>query len=550
MNIDLTKKPFHLSPEQVQWVETTLQNLTLKEKVGQLFVINSLSGFKYDLREILRYCPGGVFLGVGTGFKRRVQRVSRFLQTHSKIPLLIAGDLELGGLGGALNGTAFSTQMGVGATNDVEMAYKFGQVIGREGSALGYNWTYSPVVDINRNWQNPIANIRSYGDDAALVLKMAKAQIRGIQECGFAATAKHWPGDGIDDRNQHYVTSHNSLDMDDWNSSFGHVYRGVIDAGVLAIMSAHIYLPDYYHRTDPNGNPQSIMPGSLSPELNIDLLRKELGFNGLLISDATGMVGMISHGTRSELVPRVISAGNDMFLFCHGRSSDFQYMLEGVETGIITKERLNEAVTRILALKAALKLLEKQITGDLVPPSTSLQIVGCTEHKQWARENAAKSITLVKDTQNLLPLSVSKHKRVLLIRSGKFGIVTWKFKRYLAKKGFEVHSYKKGRKISPDQYDVLIYLITEPPFYNRTCIKHNWSDIGGMHWYGVDLPSILISLGSPYHLYDMPRIKTLINAYFPFPITQQVVVDLLVGERKFQGQNPVDPYCGLFDAHL
>ncbi len=288
------------------------------------------------------------------------------------------------------------------------MAHKFVTVIGTEGTALGFNWTYSPVVDINRNRGNPITNFRSFGDDHNLVLKMAKAQIKGIQESGMAATAKHWPGDGMDDRNQHYVTSHNTLDMEEWEATFGKVYRGVIDSGVLSIMSAHIYLPAYYRKIDPGGDPRNILPGSLSPELNFNLLRKELGFNGLIVSDATGMIGMTSHGKRQDLVPKVIASGNDMFLF-GGRTRDFRLMKEGVETGIITKSRLNDAVTRILALKARLNLPEKQAKGNLVPSKSALKNVGSQMHKQWAIENAEKSITLVKDTQNLLPITPQTH---------------------------------------------------------------------------------------------------------------------------------------------
>jgi beta-N-acetylhexosaminidase len=257
------------------------------------------------------------------------------------------------------------------------------------------------------------------------------------------------------------------------------------------------------------------------------------------------MVGITSHGKRKDLVPKVIASGNDMILF----AKDFQYMKYGVETGVITKVRLNDAITRILALKAHLKLPEKQADGNLVPPKSALKVLGSPLHKQWAVQNAEKSITLVKDIQNLLPISPQSHKHILLIRTGDFNILTWKFKGYLEKAGFKVTYFKKGRKVSKEKYNLVIYLVTENPYYNKTDIKLKWSSIT-MHWYGEEIPSMLISLASPYHLYDMPRIKTMLNAYFPFPVTQKVVVDLLVGKKQFQGQSPVDPFCGLFDAHL
>ena len=398
--INLKGNPFYLSLDDINWIENTIDQMSLEEKVGQLFCLDIGSGSKKDLDDILKYNPGGVFIRMH--FKSHNWKICKYLQENSKIPLLISSDLECGGLFGAINGTWFSTQMGVAATNNEDYAYKLGLVIGLEGTAIGFNWSYSPVLDINFNHRNPIVNVRSYGDKPDLIKKMAISQIKGIQECGMAATAKHFPGDGVDDRNQHYVTTCNSLSYEEWKNSFGSVYEAAINAGVKSIMTAHIYFPGYYYKIYQNPDINQIMPGSLSYELNTKLLREELKFNGLIVTDATGMVGFKSLGKKEELIPKCINSGVDMFLFARDRKSDFEIMFDAAKRGIITEERLESALYRILALKASLKLHEKKLNGNLIPLKSSLKIVGCKKHNQWAENCAENSITLVKDNQKII----------------------------------------------------------------------------------------------------------------------------------------------------
>jgi beta-N-acetylhexosaminidase len=545
--IDLSIKPFHLSQKSIDWVEKTLNNLSIEHKVGQLFCINAKLAGKKDMLDILQYNPGGVFLSMH--FKGHQQKSIRFLQDNSEIPLLVAGDLEAGGLAGAINGTFFGSPMGVGATNDEGFAYKLGKVIGTEGSAMGFNTTYAPVVDINYNYRNSLVNLRAFGDTPEIVLRMAKAHIKGVQECGMVATAKHWPGDGVDDRNMHYVTTHNSLSMEDWNKSFGKVYQGVIDSGVLSIMSTHIDLPAYDRLLNPDIYARDIVPASINPDLNFKLLREKFGFNGMIVSDATGMTGLISHGKREELVPKIIASGVDLYLFSR-RKRDFDLMLNGVQTGIISKERLNDAVTRILALKAAIGLPEKQKKGTLVPPKSALKLVACKEHKQWALDCARKSITLVKNLENVIPLQLQKFPRILLIRGGDFSIITRKFKGLLKKRGFKVTNYKQGQSVSKTHFDLVIYLVNQPGMFDKNNIQLDWRKIGGMKWFSEIIPTVFISLGSPYHLYDVPRMKTFINTYNFHPRAMKALVEVLTGELPFSGISPVDAFCGLEDAHF
>lgn len=538
--MDLKRNPFNLSDEDIDWITETFSNLTQDEKIGQLFVFNtSLLGFKRELKDMLRFNPGGVFLFSSLAGLQR--RKVKFLQKKSKIPLLIPGDLEMGGFSSIVNGTFFNMNMGVAATNNEELAHKCGLVSGREGKAVGFNWTFSPVVDINYNHQNPITNVRSYGDNPELIAKMARAYIKGVQDSGMAATAKHWPGDGTDDRNQHLCTTINKLNIDEWRETYGKIYKAVFEQGVKTVMSAWISLPDYH------SDKGKSIPGALSEKLNIDMLRKELGFNGLIITDSTTMAGFNSQGIKDEILPRTIASGCDMILFSKEREKDFNLIKKAVESGIITNERLNDAVRRILALKASLKLHE---TNGLPNKKDKKRYVKCKEHRDWSNECIKASITLVKDTQGLIPINPDKYKSILLVTSGSNLFFLRKFKSLLKKQGFNVKKYKKGIEKIYKDYDLIIFLLNEMSWYTSTTIRLTklQSDSGMMRSVQNETPCLFISFSNPYHLYEIPTMKTLINCYNPIVRTQKILIEMLIGNRPIKGKSPVDAFCGLEDA--
>ena len=317
--IDLKSQPFNLTDEDIKWVEEIKNSLTIEEKIGQLFIVQCLdmaSFFSlgtYDSRktfaEALKYHVGGLHLfGMSPESTKYFQQdIVNDVQSKSKIPVLLSGDLEKGGVWGAFDGTNFGTQMQIAATNSEEVARNYGETIATENLAIGFNWHFGPVIDINYNCRNSITNTRAFGDTPETVVKFAVPTIETIQNYPMAACAKHWPGDGIDDRDQHSVLSINSLSMKDWRSSYKKVYEAAINAGVMSVMSGHIALPAYYEELGITDVEKKYTPGSLSFELNQKLLREELGFNGLILSDATIMTGMESYYERKELVPCVVS---------------------------------------------------------------------------------------------------------------------------------------------------------------------------------------------------------------------------------------------------
>ncbi|MNZ71909.1 Beta-N-acetylglucosaminidase/beta-glucosidase [compost metagenome] len=271
---------------------------------------------------------------------------------------------------------------------------------------------------------------------------------------------------------------------------------------------------------------------------------------------------------RELAVPTSIAAGCDMFLFNKSLEEDFAYMMKGIETGILTEERVNEAVTRILAVKAALGLHKKKQQGTLVPEKEALSVLACEEHVRWAQECADESVTLVKDTQEMLPISPESHKRLLVFtlggEEGLFGGVDIApyFISKLKEEGFEVTLFNKsevdfsamfgGVKALTDHYDAAVYISNLETHSNQTVVRINWAPPFGadMPWFIQEMPTMFISVANPYHLIDVPRIPTFINAYSPSNYVVDALIEKLVGRSSFKGVNPVDPFCGYWDTQL
>lgn len=239
----------------------------------------------------------------------------------------------------------------VTVTKNALAAYDVGYVSGHEGTEVVCNWDFGPVCDLLFNWRNTIVNTRAYGKDIDKVIENCKAYMRGVEESEMATCCKHFPGDGVEELDQHPVMGVNTFSCEEWDNTFGKVYKSMIEAGVKSIMAGHIALPAYSRKLRPLIKDEEIMPATLSPELLTDLLRGQLGYNGLILTDASHMAGMTCSKPRSLQVPEAIAAGCDMFLFFNDIEEDFEYMLRGYKDGIITPERLEDAVMRILGLR-------------------------------------------------------------------------------------------------------------------------------------------------------------------------------------------------------
>lgn len=573
--IDLKAKPFNLTDEDIKWVKDTLDNLSLDEKIGQVFVDMLWNNTNDEIKErINKYGIGG--FRYNNMSPEQLYEQNKIIQETSKIPVLIAANIEAGGDGGVKGGTHFGYHVTIGATQNKENAYKLGYYGCKEAAAIGCNWTFAPIVDINKNWRNCVVSNRCFSSEADVVLEMSKEYLQGAKDAGLASCMKHFPGDGLDERDQHIVTTNNTMSCKEWDENFGKVYKGMIDAGVEAVMIGHIRLPEYSRKLRPGIKDNEIMPATIAPELLQDLLRQELGFNGLIITDATHMVGLTSAIRREEMIPTALAAGCDMILYYRDKDEDINALKKGLENGTLTYERLDEAVTRVLAFKAMLKLHKKKEEANLVPNKDGLSAIGCNEHLEVARDIADKAITLVKNTKNQLPITPKTHKRIMLytidqtgsaaaVSMANEGSLESRVKSKLESVGFEVDTFNpqgglNGKQLlamTPikefvNKYDAVMLFVNVAGFSQSNVRRITWSMPMGpdIPWYVTELPTVCVSVNNPFHLIDVPMVPTYINAYNGNDVSLDLVIEKIMGKSEFKGVSPVDAFCGAWDTRF
>ena len=418
---DLTAQPFGLDDDSIAWVRATIEEMSLEEKVGQLFInLNNRFDDAFVNRIIDGYHPGGIRYNHTDSAS--VQAHIRQAQTRSKVPLLVASNIEAGGNGACTDGTLIATPLQTASTPDTDAARQMGVVGGRESAALGCNWAFTPIVDIHHNWRNTVVATRAFGNDHETVIRYAQAYSDGVREGAgdrpMALCMKHFPGDGRDERDQHVVTSYNDCTVSEWDATYRKIWEWGIGAGIESVMVGHIMLPAYTRQLRPGIPDADILPATVAPELLTDLLRDDLGFNGVVLTDASLMVGLTSALPRERQMVQAITAGCDMILFFRNHDEDFGFVRDAVSSGEITHQRLDDALTRILGLKAKLGL-HLRAAGDLVPPPHALAVIGAPEHHTTAREIADRTITLLKDTAGTLPLDPSTASPVAVVLSGE-----------------------------------------------------------------------------------------------------------------------------------
>ena len=577
--VDLSAKPFHLDEEAIGWVHDTIASMTLPEKIGQLFINHNNSYSEEYLDDVLEnYHVGG--MRYRSGDAAEIQAHARYAQSRSKVPLLIASNPEMGGFGSSNDGTFVCTHLQAGSHPDASIARDMGDVAGAECHAIGCNWAFAPIVDIHYNWRNTVISTRSFGNTPEVVIERAKEYFDGISAHNMVCAMKHFPGDGIDERDQHVVTSYNTLPADEWDQTYGRVYREMIDYGVQSVMVGHIGAPELSRKYRPGIADSEIQPATLSPELLQDLLRGELGFNGLILTDASQMIGLTGAMRRRDLVPATIAAGCDMFLFFRNPAEDFQYMLDGYRDGVITEQRLQDALERILGLKASLGL-HRIARADVVPGPAALAVVGSERHHAIAAAIADKTVTLLKDTQKNLPLTPATHPRIRLYgisggrdftRTDPLGYLDT-VRQELEAVGFEVHVFKtaeqrqaegdseanfmaviseEGTGDYAEKYDAAFVFANVKGFAQEAAIRIKWSTpmAAEIPWYATEVPTVFVSLTQPNHLIDVPMVKTAINAHADTREAIHATVQKIIGKSEFTGTFNDNVFCDSFDTRL
>ena len=517
---------------------------------------------------------------------------NRILQKYAKVPVFIACNPEQGGNGVCADGTFVSSQVKIGATGKTEYARAMGRVSGAQIKATGCNMAFAPVVDITYNWECEEVLLRAYGNDPKMVAEMGKAYMDGIHEtAGMFSCAKHFPGNGQDYRDAHISNNVNHFGHDDWMASYGHVYKTLIDGGLDAIMGGHILMPNFMEEIDPDVTPDTIMPATLCKDIMTGLLRDELGFNGMVVTDASHMVGMTNRMKRVDMLPAAINAGCDMFLFFNDPAEDFETMLNAYKTGIISEERMVEALSRILGLKAAKgmhKIAKEELCGTDEELAEALQN---PEFKAISPAISKDALTLVKyKDEGVLPITPEKYKRIMLVNikgaetpmaklmaiamgAGKKKSPIEKFCDKLNEKGFEAFIYESpldkmvkqveaGGKMDLNLYFAGKNAIAD--FVAGQDLVISFFNVGNGHptfglskgggeipWYVHELPVIGVSVNKPTMLADAPMLRTYINTYDSNDDTLDALVNALMeGPEAFKGTDPIDAYCAMYDTHM
>src|SRR2546428_390753 len=360
--------PTKLSADGEKWVAQTLKSMTLEEKLGQLvmvfyyggFLAAESPGYKDLLRQVEQNHLGGFVVqtrGAPLGIERSqvypTAVLANHLQSHAKIPLLIGADFERGTAMRLDEGTSFPLAMAVAATGSPQDAYTVGRITAIEARAAGVQWVFAPVADVNSNPDNPIINTRSFGEDPQRVAEFVAAFVRGVEENGALATAKHFPGHGDTATDSHIDLPIVRADRKRLESEELVPFRAAIAAGVSSIMTGHLSVPAY--EPDPN------VPATLSPNILTGLLRRQLGFKGLVVTDAMSMGGITVRYPPGEAAVRAFLAGSDAVLMPPVPNAAFEALRDAVRTGRISKARLDESVTRLLSAKARLGLYKSKL---------------------------------------------------------------------------------------------------------------------------------------------------------------------------------------------
>lgn len=529
-----------LTPDQQHWADETLRRMSLEQMIGHLLCpavhLNDPKALDHWLRILEKVPLGCIFAGPAPGEK--IRAALEQMQKHVPVPLLVAADLEHGAVTVEGMGTEFPSMMAAGAADDPELMRGMGRATALEGTHVGIHWTFSPVVDLNYNFQNPVTNTRALGDDPDRSIRLLPPLIQGMQELQLGATAKHFPGDGLDDRDQHLCTSLNTLPVGQWRETYGRVWKAAIDAGVMSVMSGHIAFPDFEGLAH---DPESALPATLSRRLQEDLLRGELGFQGVIVSDAAPMLGIATRCRTEDTAILNLETGSDVFLFAD-TENDYLRLLNAVRSGRLSEARIRESVRRVIEMKARLNL-HRSLFSPAPSADQTRQI------HQTAQTIADRSVTLLRGDSRP-PLQLKPGARILTVtiryeNQGRKPLDLTVFDEELKARGFQVEhllnpGHHKLREVA-GQYDAV--------FCNLYVTMHMM--IGTIRTAGPVVMNLwrtfyrdhshvfFTTFGNPYLLYEFPHLPNLLATFSPCEASQRSAVKAWLGEMPIQGRSPV-----------
>ncbi len=530
------------------WVEKQLDRMSPEEKLGQLF-FPSFSGrssgrnsqsWRTMLAQIRDCKPGGIH--INNGNLRDIAQLIQRLQKAGTVPLLITADLE-GGVGFRFPGaTRLPRAMAIAAGGKVDSAYQAGAITAREARALGIHINFYPVADVNNNASNPIISIRSFGEDPQKVQQLVCSYLRGLQENGMVAVVKHFPGHGDTSVDSHREIPIINAPLERLRKVELPPFQAAIQAGVLGVMAGHLYVPAL--------EPENGLPATLSSRILTKLLRQEMGFSGLIFTDAMNMKGFAAGNTMEESTVRSFLAGSDVLLCPANLKKAYQALQEALRNGRISPDRLDRSVKRILEIKARLGLHRANATVALpvVPfrPSVS--------DADQARKIMEDAITLVKDEKKIIPLKLAKTKKLLHLLipdtpkwRPKPGSV---FAAGLKRKHAGTTSMEVGKLASRKTIDRVLQTSRSVDVIVASVFVRVTSGKGTVELSPLQIellkklaagpkPLVVVCFGSPYLLVTIPELQEYMLTYEYYPEAEKAAVKALFGEMTPRGQLPV-----------
>jgi beta-N-acetylhexosaminidase len=539
------------------WADSVLEALSLREKAGQMVWPSVFADYQpgdspqWDRLKtyVATDKVGGFTISVGSPTEMAAKLNA--MQAMASIPLLIGADLEAGAgfrarggffvpnaidLGGAV---VTPPEMAVGATRDTVLAFEEGKLTAQEGRALGIHIAYAPVLDVNNNPANPVINTRSYGEDPRLVARMGAAFIRGLQTNGMIATGKHFPGHGDTGVNSHLALPVVTVSRSRLDSVELIPFKAAVNGGVGAIMSFHGAMP----ALDSSG-----VPGTLSPNVLTGLLRNEMQFKGIIISDAMDMRGVLDQYGAVEAVKRAVAAGVDVLIQPLSVTETIDAVVAGVKEGRYSEARIDQSVRRILRTKAALGL-NKSKTVDL---NALRFVVGDSAHVNISNRIATESITLVKDSLGYVPLNAPQNAKILSVAVARRADLS-------AGTTFNAELRARYPALRPE------VLIAEDPSadYARMERAADSADVTiissyvGQSWDAVSAAApksftnfldhlqrngrkmIVVSFGNPYLLQQIPGVPAYVIGWGGFPASQSAAARAILGAAPITGKLPI-----------
>jgi beta-glucosidase-like glycosyl hydrolase/CubicO group peptidase (beta-lactamase class C family) len=543
-----------LSPSANAWVESTMRKMTVDEKIGQLifatyhgsFTATDAAAYQQIMHDVNDLHVGGFInvtrmspLGIVKSQAYPTAVLTNQLQAKSKLPLLIGADFERGTAMRLDEGTSFPTAMALAAGGNSKDAYTMGKITALEARAVGIQWIYAPDADVNNNPGNPIINTRSFGEDPQRVAEFVSAFVRGVEENGGLATAKHFPGHGDTAADSHIDLPVIRADRDRLEKLELVPFRAAIAAGSGSVMTGHLSIPAL--------EPDSNTPATLSHNILTGLLRDELRFEGLIVTDAMDMGGITVRFAPGEAAVRAVLAGADALLMPPVPDAAFEALQEAVKSGRISKERLDASVRRILRAKARLGLHSNR----LVDVNAINQKMGSIAWEKEAQDISDRGVTLLRDTPHRLPLDATKPSRALLLAfyADPEPYPGEDLERELRPRFESLTTLRADTRFvnagtlklpSPDSYDVAILAL-----FVRVSDRKGNVDVPAEQGavaeqiYKSGKPIITVGFGSPYLIESFPQAETWITAFGISDVAQISVARALFGQIPVRGKLPV-----------